>query len=379
MTCNSSRWRFLSILLLIAAVAPSGCTGDGLGEPGEDEESVSSTDEAIIGGTSVSAQYPEATIIVGTGGSVPSGYGSYCSATVIAPKVVLTAGHCVDGPTAWRVGVGAQLRTTTRAATFDWKNEGDNNNPNHHDIGLLFLDQPITLASYPTIAQAAAPSNSQVLNVGRVLNGTRTDTLWGAVTSNLLDGASYGYPYDYIANDLIESGDSGGPDFLYGTHKIIAVNSGTGMANGSQIEGLARVDLLYSWITRPLDDSGFFIRQTYLDVLEREPDSSGFSYYMNLLQACNGASACLTSTRVSIARGMLESPENRTQNPELNPASPNYNSAFVTNCYTNFLRRQPDTQGYNYYMSFLSSTGDYSAVVSGFINSTEYRQRFNSL
>src|ERR1700710_594233 len=121
------------------------------------EESVSTNSEAIIGGTSVTTQYPEAATISGSGGTVPVGYSSYCSATLIAPRVILTAGHCVDGPTTWKVDVGAQSRTTTRAATFDWKNEGTTVNPAHHDVGLLFLDQPVTLASYPTIAQAAPP------------------------------------------------------------------------------------------------------------------------------------------------------------------------------------------------------------------------------
>lgn len=373
MTDDSSRRLFLAVLSLVAAIAPSGC----IGEPGEDEGSISSTEEAILGGTSVSAQYPEAATIMGTGGSVPSGYGWYCSATLIAPKVLLTAGHCVDGPTTWQVSVGAQSRTTTRAATYDWKNE-TGINPAHHDIGLLFLDQPITLASYPTIAQVAAPANSQVLNVGRMHNGL-TNTLWGAVTSNLSDGASVGFPFVYLTTDVVEPGDSGGPDFLYGTHTIIAVNSFAAPLWNPPVSGLARVDQIHGWITRPIDDSGFFVRASFLDVLEREPDAGGFAYYMNVLQACNGAPGCLASTRVSIARGMLDSPENRAQNPELNPASPTYNSAFVTHCYTNFLRRQPDAGGFAYYMNALSSTGDYNGVISGFINSPEYRQRFNAL
>ena len=57
---------------------------------------------------------------------------------------------------------------------------------------------------------------------------------------------------------------------------------------------------------------------------------------------------------------MLESDENRQQDPELNPASSGYNSAFVTHCYTNFLRRQPGTSGFNWWLNVLNSTGDYS-------------------
>jgi hypothetical protein len=58
--------------------------------------------------------------------------------------------------------------------------------------------------------------------------------------------ARQGFAFDYIASEIIESGDSGGPDEVTGTtpHKIVAVNSGAG--GGTEV--LARVDLLKSWI-----------------------------------------------------------------------------------------------------------------------------------
>jgi len=336
------------------------------------EEDISTASESILNGESVTARYPEAATIEGSGGTVPSGYGSYCSATLISPKVLLTAGHCVDGPTTWQVNVGAQSRVATRAATFDWKNE-TSVNPAHHDIGLVFLNQAITLAVYPTIAQAMAPASSQVMNVGRVHNGI-TNTLWGAVTTNLFDGANVGYPFDYTTANVLEGGDSGGPDFLLGTPTIVAVNS----AKTTSTEYLARVDLLASWITRPIDDAKLFVRRVYLDVLQREPDAGGLTFNTNALLACNGAAACLASTRIAIARGILESPENRLQDPDLNPASPGDKSAYVTHCFTNFLQRQPEAGGYAFWLNVLNTTGDYDGVISGFITSPEYRQRFGA-
>lgn len=134
----------------------------------------------------------------------------------------------------------------------------------------------------------------------------------------------------------------------------------------------ASINTIYS-----IDNSELFLGQTYMDVLKRHADINGFFNGIDALRSCNGASACLDSTRVSIALGMLESVENRQQDPDLNPASSSYNSAFVTHCYTNFLRRQPDQAGFNWWLNALNSSGDYNSVVRGFITSAEYRQRFN--
>lgn len=124
-----------------------------------------------------------------------------------------------------------------------------------------------------------------------------------------------------------------------------------------------------------IDHSEFFVRQTYQDVLARAADASGLTYYLNILGSCNGDATCLANYRALIAQGMLESPENQQQDPDLNPASPNYKAAFITHCYTNFLRRQPSASEHSWWMDVLNRT-DYRHVVNGFITSQEYRQRF---
>ena len=133
------------------------------------------------------------------------------------------------------------------------------------------------------------------------------------------------------------------------------------------VEGDIRID--------SIDDPAFFVQQTYQDVLNRSPDWNGFFHYYNVLQNCNGDSACLGSGRAYIALDLLQSSENRQQDPDLNPFSPGYNAAFVTHCYTNFLRRQPSTAELVSYLNRLSSSG-YKAIVNEFITSSEYRGRF---
>ncbi|QSQ19131.1 M4 family metallopeptidase [Pyxidicoccus parkwayensis] len=125
-----------------------------------------------------------------------------------------------------------------------------------------------------------------------------------------------------------------------------------------------------------IDNADYFVRQLYVDILEREPDQGGFTNAVNGLKSCNGNPSCEAAVRINLARSIFESPENRTQNPELDPSSPNYKAAYLTQCYTTFLRRQPDAEGYAWWLNVLNSTGDYGGVISGFINSTDYRDRF---
>ena len=49
----------------------------------------------------------------------------------------------------------------------------------------------------------------------------------------------------------------------------------------------------------PIDDPQFFVRQHYLDFLNREPDASGLSFWTNEITQCAGDTACLEAKRVN--------------------------------------------------------------------------------
>lgn len=222
--------------------------------PADLHEPLGTSEEAIVGGVAASS-YPEAALV----DMYQSGQlGAYCSGSIIAPQVVLTAGHCVTGevsfqPDSWVVTApynGKQKAKATNALTYDWKVNYGTVSPNLHDVGLIFLDTPIMISpsQCPVISDTELPDNTQIVNLGRIKNGTLSKTdLFVSPPLSVVDGSGQGYPYDYSGNDVIESGDSGGPDELLNAspHVIVSVNSG-----GGSDEVLARTDptVVYQWI-----------------------------------------------------------------------------------------------------------------------------------
>lgn len=132
----------------------------------------------------------------------------------------------------------------------------------------------------------------------------------------------------------------------------------------------------------PIDETRFFVRQLYSDLLARAPDSGGYDGWSNHVAGCNLDLQCRVQRRVETARGFMESGEYRNRvGGAFNPASPGpggtpYNREYVRQCYLAYLRRTPSAGEQQGWLNYLFNTGDYSGVTHGFLYSGEYRGRF---
>ncbi|MFN2623451.1 MAG: DUF4214 domain-containing protein, partial [Chthoniobacterales bacterium] len=89
----------------------------------------------------------------------------------------------------------------------------------------------------------------------------------------------------------------------------------------------------------------------------------------SLVAGLNGA----TETRATVLRKVSEFPFLKTRE---------YNAAFVAMEYFGYLRRDPDTAGFRFWLGKLNDfAGDFvqSEMVKAFISSSEYRQRFGPM
>jgi hypothetical protein len=61
--------------------------------------------------------------------------------------------------------------------------------------------------------------------------------------------------------------------------------------------------------SNPVDVATFFVRQNYLDFLNREPDQSGYDFWSNQIIACGSDTACIEVVRINVSAAFFVSIE----------------------------------------------------------------------
>ena len=174
-----------------------------------------------------------------------------CAGTLVAEKLVLTAGHCVVSASTWRVEGAGKVVTAKRAVT-PWRQfKSTLSHPKHADIALLVLDDAIKIARYPSIATEGLKDGAKATRMHRSASGSKEFISSDAV---IRDGAAKGFNLAYTAEmPKGEWLDTGGALFD-SRGKIYGVVSAQGKQ--SSLLYITRTDGFNQWLTESVDECG---------------------------------------------------------------------------------------------------------------------------
>jgi secreted trypsin-like serine protease len=247
------------IALVLGAIAVTACTAQ--------SESTGTSSSSIIGGAHDSGD-PAVVLVNADSGD---GSGWWCTGTVIAKRVVLTAAHCVEDATSatrFQILFGSdpiegQPTAAVDVVAFhhDPQYMATNNIAAGHDAAVLILanDAPATPLAINTSPLDQSMVGSSVYVVGYGNNDGQSGT--GAGTKRSLQTKLSGLEQGVVdiggTGQTTCQGDSGGPTFMdvNGKNVIIGITS-YGDFGCTSYGSSTRVDLSASFIQPFIDANG---------------------------------------------------------------------------------------------------------------------------
>lgn len=167
-----------------------------------------------------------------------------CLGALVAPRVVVTASHCVHRDvkmTVDRALVSNDKPVNVTRVLWDPKAGKDGKvDTKRTDVAILVLEKPIHLSSYPLFATRGVRDGSPAMSIARTERGLASYEIRVRSIS-----AAY-----YRSAHFAKPGDSGGPIYIGSgeSRRIIAVVSG----GNDEVETLARVDVVSDLIQKTI-------------------------------------------------------------------------------------------------------------------------------
>ena len=150
--------------------------------------------------------------------------------------------------------------------------------------------------------------NDMLVRIGG-LNGTPSPNL-GAVTNigplGVDTSGVVGFDITNPGGTAYAALSVGGNSQLYTINLTTGAATLVGNFGGtSAITGLTAVNPA----PNPIDEARFFVRQQYLDFLNREPDPGGHAYWTNQITMCGADATCINRRRVEVSAAFFDSVE----------------------------------------------------------------------